>query len=103
MSPSAIAHRDVVGITDFTQPSRAQRFYLVDLMNGRAQTLLVSHGRGSDPQHSGWLERFSNEPRSNASSSGAYVTAGEYVGKHGRSMRLAGLEPSNSNAEPRAI
>lgn len=99
----AIAHRDLVGIADFSQPSRKERFYLVDLLNGRTRTLLVSHGSGSDPQHSGWLKRFSNEPNSNASSAGAYLTGAEYVGKHGRSMRLAGLEPSNSNAEPRAI
>jgi hypothetical protein len=32
-----------------------------------------------------------------------YLTAGEYQGKHGRSMRLKGLDPTNSNAEPRAV
>lgn len=99
----AVLHRDVVGIADYAQSSALKRFHLVDVLNGRAQSFLVSHGRGSDPAHSGWLQRFSNEPQSNASSAGAYVTAGEYVGKHGRSMRLAGLEPSNCNAEARAI
>lgn len=100
---AAIAERDIVGIADFGQPSRVARFYLVNLLGGHARGLLVSHGRGSDPAHSGWLQRFSNEPRSNASSAGAYVTGAKYVGKHGRSMRLAGLNPSNSNAEARAI
>lgn len=98
-----IADRNRVAIADFSQPSREDRFYLVDLANGRARSLLVSHGSGSDPGHSGWLQRFSNQPNSNASSAGAYVTGNEYVGKHGRSMRLAGIEPSNSNAEARAI
>ncbi len=99
----AMSHRDLVAIADFSQPPRQDRFYLVDLANGRARSLLVAHGRGSDPAHSGWLQRFSNQPSSNASSDGAYVTGSEYVGKHGRSMRLAGLDPTNSNAEARAI
>ena len=47
--------------------------------------------------------RFSNEPGSLASSSGAYATGAEYTGKHGRSMRLSGLDPENGNAESRAI
>jgi hypothetical protein len=63
----------------------------------------VSHGRGSDPYHSGYLDRFSNEHGSAASSDGAYVTGGLYEGKYGRSLRLKGLDQSNSNAEPRGI
>lgn len=99
----AVTYRDVVGIADFTAPSRAPRFHLVDLRNGDATSLLVAHGRGSDPAHSGWLRSFSNEMGSAATSQGAYVTGDYYVGKHGRSMRLHGLEAANSNAEPRAI
>jgi hypothetical protein len=100
---ASLAHTDVVGIADFAAPSRAPRFYLVDLANGRATSHLVSHGRGSDPSHSGWVERFSNLPGSAASSPGAYLTGAHYIGKHGRSQRLIGLDPENSNAEPRAI
>jgi hypothetical protein len=37
------------------------------------------------------------------SSPGAYRTGDYYSGKHGRSQRLTGLDPENSNAEPRAI
>lgn len=98
-----IAHRDVVGIADFALPSRQPRFWLVDVAAGRATAHLVAHGRGSDPRHSGWLQRFSNEPGSYASSEGGYLTAAHYVGRHGRSQRLIGLDPGNSNAEARAI
>lgn len=94
---------DRVGIADFTQPSANPRFYLVDLEGGRISAHLVSHGRGSDPAHTGLLQRFSNEEGSFASSEGSYLTGEPYVGKHGRSARLVGLEPTNSNAEPRAI
>jgi hypothetical protein len=71
--------------------------------SGSITSFLVSHGRGSDPDHSGWLQRFSNAPGSNASSRGAYLTGEHYTGKHGRSMRLIGLDPTNNNAEKRAI
>jgi hypothetical protein len=99
----AVSHRDIVAIADFSAPSRNARFYLVDVASGNATSHLVSHGRGSDPDHSGWVERFSNEPGSEASSAGGYRTADYYTGKHGASQRLTGLEPQNSNAEPRGI
>jgi len=65
--------------------------------------MLVAHGRGSDPAHSGWLRQFSNADGSNASCAGAFVTGDHYVGKHGRSMRLHGLDPTNDQALARAI
>ena len=99
----SIIYQDVIGVVDFSLPSRAPRFHLVNLADGTVQSHLVAHGRGSDPSHTGWLERFSNEPRSNASSAGAYRTGSLYEGAHGRSMRLEGLDPTNSNALSRAI
>lgn len=98
-----LAQTDVVGIADFSRPSRESRFYLLDTGSGRITSHLVAHGRGSDPDHSGYLERFSNAIGSEASSHGGYVTGDFYQGKYGRSLRLAGLDPSNSNAETRAI
>ena len=98
-----VALRDRVAIADFSQASRDLRFHIVDLIGGQITSYLVAHGRGSDPDHSGWLERFSNEPASLASSSGAYLTGQMYWGEHGQGMRLTGLDPDNSNAEARAI
>lgn len=100
---TAIAKRDIVGIADFSAPSKTARFFVVDMASGRSTSHLVSHGRGSDPAHSGWVQRFSNDSGSNASSDGAYLTADHYVGRHGRSQRLVGLEPGNNNAMQRAI
>ena len=99
----SISYRDFIGVADFSLPSRAPRFHLVNLADGSVRSHLVAHGRGSDPAHTGWLERFSNEPRSNATSAGAYRTGSLYLGAHGRSMRLEGLDPTNSNALTRAI
>ncbi|HEY3777835.1 MAG TPA: murein L,D-transpeptidase catalytic domain family protein [Rhizomicrobium sp.] len=100
---AVIPNRDIIAIADFSLPSRTPRFYLVDIAGGGISSHLVAHGRGSDPAHTGWLQRFSNEPRSNATSAGAYRTDGPYVGAHGRSIRLTGLDSSNDNALSRAI
>jgi L,D-transpeptidase catalytic domain len=99
----SISYRDFIGVADFSLPSRAPRFHLVNLADGSVRSHLVAHGKGSDPAHTGWLERFSNEPRSNATSAGVYRTGSLYLGAHGRSMRLEGLDPTNSNALSRAI
>lgn len=95
--------RDRVAIADFGVASRNLRFHIVDLISGQTNSYLVAHGKGSDPEHSGWLQRFSNEPGSLATSDGAYLTSQIYDGIHGASMRLIGLDADNSNAEPRAI
>jgi hypothetical protein len=98
-----LANTDVIGIADFNRASRDPRFYIVDLRSGFVTEHLVAHGRGSDPGHSGWLEMFSNDFGSEATSEGAYLTGDAYTGKYGWSMRLRGLDHTNYNAEPRAI
>jgi hypothetical protein len=98
-----IPHADVIGIADFSRASRDPRFYIVDLRYGFVTEHLCAHGRGSDPAHSGWLEHFSNEVGSEATSEGAYLTGGAYTGKYGWSMRLTGLDHTNYNAEARSI
>ena len=99
----AVRYRDSIGIVDFSMPSREARFHVVDLLNGRTESHLVAHGRGSDLGHSGWLEQFSNEFGSLATSNGAYATGDYYHGKYGLSMKLAGLDWTNNNAMDRAI
>ena len=100
---ASLSQIDVVGIADFTKASSEPRFFLLDTNTGRVSRHLVAHGRGSDPAHTGFLQRFSNQPGSEASSNGAYVTGDYYPGHYGRAMRVKGLDASNSNAEARAI
>jgi hypothetical protein len=95
--------RDFIGVVDFSKASSDPRFHVVDLRNGQVDSYRVAHGRGSDPDHSGWLERFSNDFGSHASSNGTYTTGDYYHGKYGLSMKTRGLDWSNNNAEPRAI
>ena len=98
-----IRARDWMGVVDFSVASHDPRFHVVDLRSGEVETFRVAHGQGSDPAHSGYLSRFSNDFGSYASSNGAYTTGDYYHGKYGLSMKTHGLDWSNNNAEPRAI
>jgi hypothetical protein len=100
---SAIWSNDVIGIVDFGVPSSVPRFHLIDLLHGTVTNMLVTHGQGSDPDHTGMLQSFSNVPGSLATSEGAYLTGELYDGIHGTSRRLVGLDPTNNNAMDRAI
>src|SRR5690348_13323750 len=103
MTSHRVYANDTMAIVDFSKPSSEPRFHIVDLQNGNVESHLVCHGRGSDPAHSGYLERFSNDFGSYATSNGTYVTDQYYNGKYGLSLKVAGLDWSNNNAEPRAI
>ena len=94
---------DRLAVVDFTLPSKNPRMFLVDLDARTVDSVLVAHGLGSDPDYTGWLIRFSNIPGSLATSAGGYVTGPAYIGEHGDSLRLKGLDKTNSNAEDRAI
>lgn len=100
---SRIRQQDRIAIVDFSLPSSRLRLHLVDLHNGATRSLHVSHGIGSDPGHTGVLQRFSNEVGSEATSEGAFLAANYYVGKHQLSQRLIGLDATNNNALDRAI
>ncbi len=95
--------KDIAGIADFGLPSSMPRFHFANLENGTVRSFLVAHGTGSDPEHDGFLNWFSNVEGSNATSRGAYVTYEWYSGKYGTSIRLGGLDPDNSNTLDRAI
>src|SRR3546814_14791700 len=99
---AVIQHRDYIGIADFSLPSWKPRFHIVNLEDGQSRSFLVAHGRGSDPAHQGWLQRFSHLPGSSATSLGAYLTGSDFQGQHGLSQRLTGLDPAHSNSALRA-
>ncbi len=100
---AAIWKRDIVGIADFGVHSASRRFHFVNLEREEVQSYHVSHGTGSDPEHDGWLNNYSNVEGSNATSRGAYVTWEWYVGRYGTSVRLGGLDPTNDAALRRYI
>ncbi len=89
-------------VIDYSRPSTEPRLWVLDVGHRRLlHRELVAHGRGSGELHA---LRFSNEPGSHQSSLGLFVTADAYEGKHGRSLRLRGLEPGiNDRAFERAV
>ena len=96
-------YHDRIALADFTPFSAKPRFQLIDLHAGTVRNMLVTHGSGSDREHTGFLKSFSNVPNSEATSEGAYATANYYYGQHDHSQRLIGLDPTNDNALDRAI
>lgn len=92
----------ILSIVDFNLSSKLKRLWIVDIEKG--QVLLntwVSHGRGSGGD---MATEFSNTHNSHQSSIGFYVTGEVYSGKHGRSLRLDGMDAGyNSKARERAI
>jgi hypothetical protein len=91
-------------IVDFNKSSRKKRFYLFDTDTRKTEPYYVAHGEGSEGKTAdGMAEVFSNVDGSHCSSLGIYLCGAEYDGKHGKSMRLKGLEASNSAAFDREI
>ncbi len=89
-------------VIDFSRPSTEKRLWVYDL---RSRSMLfeelVSHGRNSGMN---LATAFSNVAESNMSSLGLYRTAEAYIGKHGYSLRLDGLDRGfNDRARERAI
>lgn len=97
---------DKIVIVNMREPSYRKRLYVWDLVNQvYIANHTVAHGANSaDPTDKAYAINFSNTPNSHESSKGAMVTGGTYVGKHGRSLQLHGLEKEiNDNVEARDI
>ncbi|WP_231459663.1 MULTISPECIES: murein L,D-transpeptidase catalytic domain family protein [unclassified Pedobacter] len=100
---SGLMHsKSILTIADFDQESSKKRLYVIDL--DKKELILntwVAHGLnsgGDKPSH------FSNSKNSNESSLGFYLTGEIYFGKHGRSLKLDGMDYGfNNNARERAI
>jgi L,D-transpeptidase catalytic domain len=97
---ASIPNKNYVTFVDFSLPSTERRGYLINTNTGATQSFLVSHGNKSGGLYA---EQFSNVIGSNKSSLGLYFVKKTYFGDNGYSVRLAGLEASNSNVEARTI
>ena len=95
----------VIVVVDFAKHSSQPRLYRIDLRNGDGldTPIVVAHGIGSDPDDDGFANFFSNVQESLTSSLGAARGGERYVGQNGISLRLDGLEPSNSQMRTRDI
>lgn len=99
-----LGNPNYITVIDFSKHSSQKRMHVIDMKTGAVVSYLAAHGKGSEgARDDGYADRFSNVDGSNASSLGIYKTGEPYSGAHGLSLRLHGLEATNSNAYSRAI
>ncbi|AZA79317.1 hypothetical protein EG347_18315 [Chryseobacterium sp. G0186] len=94
------SHANFWAIVDFNKPSSEERLFIFNLVDETYKKYLVAHGKNSGDKYA---KTFSNINGSNCSSLGVYKTSETYIGKHGKSLRVDGLESSNSNVRDRDI
>ncbi|WP_461490097.1 murein L,D-transpeptidase catalytic domain family protein [Pontibacter sp. HJ8] len=97
-----LSEKGILTIVDFTKSSNEKRLWVLDLENKEVlHNTYVAHGRNSGEE---FAESFSNDDKSFMSSIGFYVTEGIYYGKHGKSLKLEGVDENfNTNALDRCI
>jgi L,D-transpeptidase catalytic domain len=102
VATGAKVRSDIVTIIDYSKPSSEHRLWVFDLAHTRLLfDELAAHGKNSGDSQA---MRFSNVPDSLMTSLGVFITRETYIGKHGLSLRLEGLEKGfNDNSLARAI
>ncbi|WP_366186761.1 murein L,D-transpeptidase catalytic domain family protein [Flavobacterium ovatum] len=102
LKEKGLIQKNILTLIDFSLSSNIPRLWVIDLeTNTVLYNSLVAHGRNSGNE---FAASFSNTPESFKSSLGFYATGEIYTGKHGKSLRLDGLEKGiNDNARERAV
>ncbi len=97
-----ISRTTFLTICDFSQSSKQKRLYIIDVVNNKIVTnTYVAHGKNSGAEYA---TQFSNKMESLQSSLGFYVTSNTYIGEHGLSLRINGVDPGyNDKALERSI
>lgn len=103
INKASIPKKEYIVVIDYSKPSNQNRFHIVQLSTGQVRSFKTSHGKGSDPNHTGRAHFFSNTENSNMTSLGFYLTGQEYFGSFRKALRMHGLSMSNSKAFERAI
>lgn len=82
--------KNILTIVDYSLPSYQKRLWVIDLNENKIlYNTLVAHGVNSGRVYA---SKFSNIAESNKSSLGFFATGETYVGSHGLSLKLDGLE-----------
>lgn len=97
-----VSKSNIISVADFSQSSAKKRLFILDLESQKVLVQThVAHGQGSGGE---FATKFSNRPNSHTSSLGFYLTKNTYLGQHGLSLVLDGVEKGiNDNAEARKI
>ena len=102
LKEKGLIQKDILTIVDFSLSSNVKRLWVIDLTANKILfNSLVAHGRNTGDE---FAKSFSNKNSSFKSSLGFYLTGEIYVGKHGKSLKLDGLEKGiNDNARQRGV
>ena len=77
-------------IADYSQASTNKRLWIINMETKKVlANSYVAHGLNSG---SNFATRFSNNFASKKSSLGCFITQNNYIGRHGKSIKLKGLE-----------
>jgi hypothetical protein len=97
-----ITRSDLLTVIDYSIRSSEPRLFVFDLKKDKLLFReLCAHGKNSGGDIANF---FSNDPGSEATSLGLFVTGNTYIGHNGYSLKLRGLSPGlNDMAEARAI
>ena len=98
----AVGAPETLTVIDYSKPSTERRLWVFDLKDKElVYEELVAHGQGSGAN---MATQFSNTDESHQTSLGLFVGRETYIGKHGYSLRLDGLDRGvNDRARERAI
>jgi hypothetical protein len=102
LKAKGLVSKNILTVIDFSLSSTVERLWIIDLTTNTVLLhSLVSHGMKSGLA---FATNFSNAQNSHKSSLGFYATGESYIGKHGLSLRLDGLEKgTNNNARARGV
>jgi hypothetical protein len=100
--PKKLKRTNWMFLVDMRIHSSKKRGFLINTKTGATKAYHVAHGSGTG-DGKGNAFKFSNTKDSHMSSLGLYVTGQTYSGKHGYSLKMKGLESTNSNAMKRHI
>lgn len=94
--------KEILTICDFSLSANRKRMWVIDLKNLKLLfNDFVAHGQGTGEE---FASAFSNKENSHQSSLGFFITGGSYIGQHGLSMFLHGIDQGfNSAAYSRSI
>lgn len=102
LKKQGIITKNILTLVDFSLSSNTKRLWVIDMTSNKILFhSLVAHGRNTGEE---FAKTFSNNSESFQSSLGFYATGEIYSGKHGKSLRLDGLDRGlNDNARNRAV
>jgi hypothetical protein len=90
------AKEEILTVCDYSLSSNVKRLWIINLSENKVLlNTYVAHGQGTGEE---FATTFSNRENSHQSSLGFYITGDTYIGEHGLSLYLHGMDQNYNNA-----